>query len=242
MRKFPSKVIMSLLICLAATRSLLGQEKPKPLQLEDKVHPLRIGDLLQYHRENFRLPTGRPLLIDFWATWCGSCIFSMERVEKLHQELNGQFDVLMVTKEDKETVEAFLQRSRKFGKPLPRFPIACKDQVLSKLFAFQKIPHYAWIDPSGRVKAFTAASELTKKNLTAFLHGEPFDFICKNDFKKNSKLIAGPYVTHLEDTIEKNCLFYASLSSDPVDMFQVIAGDWNGNSVIQLPNTSIFNL
>jgi thiol-disulfide isomerase/thioredoxin len=224
------------------TSSLLGQRGQKPLNIGDQVPALRVDHIIQYNRENFDLHTGRPLLLDFWGTWCGSCISSMGRVEKLHKELEGQFDVLMVTDEDRQTVEAFLKRSRKFGKPLPTFPIACNNEQLHKLFDFQKIPHYVWIDPSGRVTAFTAASELTKKNLTAFINNEPFDFILKKDLKKNSKRIEGPFVRSITDTIEKSCLFYSSFSTDDLDLPLVVSENWNGNSIVQIPNTSIFNL
>jgi thiol-disulfide isomerase/thioredoxin len=40
---------------------------------------------------NFR---GRPLLIDFWATWCGPCRQTMPEVQRLHQKYGTQLHVV----------------------------------------------------------------------------------------------------------------------------------------------------
>ena len=46
---------------------------------------------------------GKVVLIEFWATWCGSCLKSMEHTQKLNQTYPGQIVVLAVSQDPEET-------------------------------------------------------------------------------------------------------------------------------------------
>lgn len=54
---------------------------------------------------------GRPLLINFWASWCGPCIEEMPELQRYfaEQESNGT-QVVGIALDDKAAVSAFLQR------------------------------------------------------------------------------------------------------------------------------------
>jgi thiol-disulfide isomerase/thioredoxin len=65
---------------------------------------------------------GRPLLVNFWATWCPPCIEELPMLDRFHREQAGQgaggFRVLGIAIDQPSKVRAFLQK-------LPvAFPIA----------------------------------------------------------------------------------------------------------------------
>ena len=54
---------------------------------------------------------GRPLLVNFWASWCGPCIEEMPELDRFsrQQGVNGT-QVIGIALDDRRAVEAFLQR------------------------------------------------------------------------------------------------------------------------------------
>jgi thiol-disulfide isomerase/thioredoxin len=52
---------------------------------------------------------GKPLIINFWATWCAPCILEMPNIRKFYEKYPGQFDVLAVNaNEPRRDVERFV--------------------------------------------------------------------------------------------------------------------------------------
>ncbi len=85
------------------TRLTIGAVAP-PLEIEHWL-----GDDAAV--EPFAFEPGRVYVIEFWATWCGSCIRRMPRIAELQAEYADQgVMVVSVTDEDLATTLAFLQR------------------------------------------------------------------------------------------------------------------------------------
>src|SRR5665647_374473 len=50
-----------------------------------------ISDEKNFQTEELENPT--PVLVDFWAPWCGPCLTMVPLVDELAEELKGQFKV-----------------------------------------------------------------------------------------------------------------------------------------------------
>lgn len=96
---------------------------------------------------------GKLIILDFWATWCTSCIKKFPMLTELQQEFSGDLAILLVNSSIKgDTPEKMMAK-------LKGYPIASiiNDKVLKVLFPHEYIPHYVWIDGKGKVFAITSS-------------------------------------------------------------------------------------
>ncbi len=59
---------------------------------------------------NFQSAKGKVVLVNLWATWCPGCIAEMPSLQALYNDYNDQVEFLFVTNEEKEKVDAFMQK------------------------------------------------------------------------------------------------------------------------------------
>lgn len=86
------------------------------------------------------------ILYDFWATWCGPCIGSLNEAEKLHGQFEGKLVTIAVSNEDLDTVSAAV---KKYGwkQPIGVDP----EGTMMTALEIRGIPHAFLKDPSGKV-------------------------------------------------------------------------------------------
>jgi thiol-disulfide isomerase/thioredoxin len=91
---------------------------------------------------------GKPVLLDFWASWCGPCIRSMPTLEKLHQDYAAKGLVILGIDvgESRETVEKFLKTRN-----IP-YPIIMGDEAgIPAAYGVSVFPTFVMIAPDGRI-------------------------------------------------------------------------------------------
>lgn len=64
---------------------------------------------LQGKKQTIRPPGQRPVLINFWASWCGPCREEMPTLAILAQEFQGRVDFVGVAVDNTESVNQFLR-------------------------------------------------------------------------------------------------------------------------------------
>jgi cytochrome c biogenesis protein CcmG/thiol:disulfide interchange protein DsbE len=99
---------------------------------------------------SFRLSDlrGHPILINFWATWCGPCQLEMPLIEQYYQKYNPNLVVLAVNNDEPEPdVRAFVT-SHKLTFPVLLDPGA----KVEDLYRVRAFPTTFFVDKSGTIR------------------------------------------------------------------------------------------
>ncbi len=91
---------------------------------------------------------GRPVLVNFWATWCPPCIEEMPSMEELARRLGNRAVVLAVSvDEDWDTLKRFFA-----GRTVPLAVLLDASKQVPKSYGTEKYPETFLIDGAGRVR------------------------------------------------------------------------------------------
>jgi thiol-disulfide isomerase/thioredoxin len=96
---------------------------------------------------------GKPVLLDFWATWCGPCRKAMPSVEKLFQDYKDQgLTVLAVDgAEDRQLVEDFLKTN-----PIASPAALSGETTILKDYDVTAFPTFVLIGADGKIADYQA--------------------------------------------------------------------------------------
>lgn len=180
----------SLIICLLLTKLIMGQDSVAPVSQNNARTVYYVGDKLPEDiMEEFAPFSGKPIILDFWATYCGSCIVQFPKLKELQNEFEGKIQIVMVTNQSKAVVDKFTENNEGFRNlGLPSF---VANQKIWDSFAFRSIPLQVWIDKQGYVRYITAGSNISANRIAAFLNGEELDIADATvnlDFDRGSPL------------------------------------------------------
>jgi len=89
---------------------------------------------------------GKFVLVEFWATWCGPCVWAMPELQKLSNDYSDQLVIKSISNEAVGTVETFVD-AREFT-----YPIGTDTQGrTANAVGVTGIPHGYLINPEGVV-------------------------------------------------------------------------------------------
>ena len=108
---------------------------------------------------------GKPVLLNFWATWCPPCVEEMPSLLALHKELGDQVTILAVS-EDGDQV-ALQQFVRDHGVDL----LTVRDtHNNNEIYGTFKFPETYIIDRNGKiVRKFIGATNWTSPDIVEYL-------------------------------------------------------------------------
>lgn len=186
------RIILAALLCgpnlflRGQTALAIGEVMPDTkisYTLNDTIHPGSLPDK--------RYPL---TILDFWATWCSSCIKALPKIETLQTAFSSDVQFVLVnsksTRDNAHKVaDFFLKWKTRTGKGLAVASVT-EDSLLEKLFPHNLVPHYVWIDRAGKVIAFSSAEELTADNILSVLRGNGVSFSMKKDQDKSRPLFS----------------------------------------------------
>jgi thiol-disulfide isomerase/thioredoxin len=172
-----------------------GQDinKLKPLKIGDKVPDFIYNEVVNYSNSELRLSdfTGKNIIIDFWATYCTSCLARFKLSDSLQREFKSELQILLVDGPyHTESKERVINTLRRFDSPDHKFslPSIINDGKLIPLFPHYTIPHYVWIDKNRIVKAITAGEDITRESVLNFIKSGITPNYEKKDFDRNQPL------------------------------------------------------
>lgn len=111
------------------------------------------------------------IILDFWATWCSSCIAAFPGLYKLEEDLNHQVKVLSVTYQGQAAIQKFINKSEfiQSSRLKNTFSSIVSDSVLTKYFEKDAIPFTVCIDSRGVVRSLSMPSELSSTDLRTMM-------------------------------------------------------------------------
>lgn len=107
---------------------------------------------------------GKPVLLEFWGTYCGPCLQSIPHLNKLHAKYGDKVQFLAVTNEQESTVRAFMSRVAM------NYPVGLDpSHEFTKAWDVTGIPTMFFLDANHRQQWTGHAMEMTDAKLASLL-------------------------------------------------------------------------
>ncbi len=150
---------------LAQNKSLtIGEALPEsiwstPLQIVN--HPQKTMTLNQ--------DKDKLILLDFWNTWCSSCLANFPKMEELQKQFGDKIKIIPVSNQDRPTLEKFF--ATKNGQRYKQVVSVAGDKIFHQLFPHRGVPYIVWIK-DGKLLNTTDGAQVTEKTIKELLGGE----------------------------------------------------------------------
>lgn len=178
----------------------------------------KFDTLINYKNEKVAISDwkGKHIIIDFWGTFCLPCITDIPKLENFKKRFGDSLQVLLVATDGIEKASRFYETRKKANQPIG-LPCAASREA-QNYFQVKTVSSYVWIDDQGYVKAITDYSELTEKNIAAFVNKQEVHL---QEIEKKGIIDRRHFVTIASERDSNNVVFNSSLT-------KYLSGQWGG--------------
>ena len=133
-----------------------GGDSDAAPQLRGKAAPAFTLVTLEGKKVSLADYKGRPVLVNFWATWCAPCKLEMPWFEEFHAKYAGQkFEILGIA-EDDASKDEIAKSAKKLGVTYPILLVESPDKVATAYGGVDVLPMSFYVDANGVVVEQTA--------------------------------------------------------------------------------------
>jgi len=130
-------LLVAIVFGLAACGAPAGSRQAPALVLPDLAG--KTVDLTSFR--------GKPVLVNFWATWCDTCRAEAPDIEALYRRSDGKFTIIGVSMDENAyTVVPLFIKEHKIT-----YPMLIADSKVSASYAVRGLPTAYLIDSEGRI-------------------------------------------------------------------------------------------
>ncbi len=161
-RSVKSLISSTLLVCLAVLAACNSGSRPP--RIGSPAPEFTITDSQRTVALNqFQ---GKPVVLNFWATWCPPCIQEMPSLVQLQKQLGDKVTIIAVSEDDDDS--AYKQFVRDHNVDL--LTVRDSGQKANGLYGTFKFPETYVIDRNGKiVRKFIGAQEWTSPEIVDYL-------------------------------------------------------------------------
>jgi thiol-disulfide isomerase/thioredoxin len=129
-----------------------AQEQTTP-KLQGKQAPAFTLTTLEGKKVSLADYKGKPVFVNFWATWCEPCKLEMPWIEEFSKKYAGDGLVVLGISTDDVGKDVVAKTVRKLG---VTYPILLKDDKIEDMYDIQYDPESFYVDKTGKVVIATA--------------------------------------------------------------------------------------
>ncbi len=126
----------------------------------------------------------KPLVVVFWLSTCSACMGSIGKTDSLSKKYRDRVNVLMVTSEKTKEIEDVYRKKRFNGFLVPT---VTGDTQMRKWFPHRSVPHFVWINRSGKVEAITDSKHFNDSTMALFAAHTPLQLPLKAEERDTRK-------------------------------------------------------